>query len=46
MKLLTLFDLEKVKMKNNNEKKTVLTDDELKQRIGELMAESKQAGVV
>ena len=33
-------------MKNNNEKKTILTDDELKQRIGELMTESKKAGIV
>jgi hypothetical protein len=46
VKQLTLFDLEKVKMKKNNEKKTILTDDELKQRVSELMTESKKAGVV
>ncbi len=46
MKQLTLFDLEKVKMKKNEEKKTILTDDELKQRASELMTESKKAGIV
>ena len=42
MKQLTLFDLEKVKMK----KKTILTDDEINQRVNELMTESKKAGIV
>ena len=43
MKQLTLFDLEKVKMKNNDK---ILTDEELKQRVSELMEESKKAGIV
>lgn len=33
-------------MKKNEEKKTILTDDELKQCVSELMTESKKAGVV